>query len=217
MIPRRIAICLTNNRVKKTRGVRCLFDQDEAEFRALVLRQSRFVFRVAYAILRNAHDSEDVVQETFLKLYRNGAWRTMQDERAFLASTAWRIATDSIAARKPHASFDLAIHDFASPGRSPEQDSIGDAAHAAIHRLIDSLPEELRQVIALSAIDELNSRQIAAILSIPEGTVRTRLLRARQLLKEKIASAEKGTKRSAAGGSLFTLCADFAQEKRYAR
>src|ERR1035438_5305194 len=73
--------------------------QDDADarqdrFADLVERQSRFVFRVAYAILRQASDCEDVVQETFLKIYRAGAWDRMEDERAFLARTAWRIAVD---------------------------------------------------------------------------------------------------------------------------
>ena len=63
---------------------------DEAEFTALVLRQSRFVFRVAYAVLLNSHDAEDAVQETFLKLYRNRGWRHLDNECAFLARVAWR-------------------------------------------------------------------------------------------------------------------------------
>jgi len=58
--------------------------------------------------------------------------------------------------------------------------------------MIDALPEELRQPLALSAIDEMNSREIALILGIPEGTVRTRIMRARQMLKQKLAGlAEK--------------------------
>src|SRR6478609_1197139 len=66
----------------------------QERFAALVTRQSRFVFRIAYALLRNTHDAEDAVQETFLKLYRSGAWEEMRDERAFLARTAWRVAVD---------------------------------------------------------------------------------------------------------------------------
>jgi RNA polymerase sigma-70 factor (ECF subfamily) len=56
----------------------------EARFADLVQRRSRFAFQVAYAILRNAQDAEDVLRETFLKLYRTGAWETMRDERALL-------------------------------------------------------------------------------------------------------------------------------------
>jgi RNA polymerase sigma-70 factor (ECF subfamily) len=51
---------------------------------------------------------------------------------------------------------------------------------------VDALPEELRQPLALSTVDELNSREISEILGVPEGTVRTRLMRARQILRQKL-------------------------------
>ncbi len=55
--------------------------EERLAFEALVHRQTRFVFRVANAMLRNARDAEEVAQETFLKLHRGGAWRCMRDER----------------------------------------------------------------------------------------------------------------------------------------
>lgn len=51
---------------------------------------------------------------------------------------------------------------------------------------VDALPVELRQPLALSAVEELTSPKIAALLGIPEGTVRQRILRARQILKQKL-------------------------------
>jgi RNA polymerase sigma-70 factor, ECF subfamily len=161
-----------------------LVSSEVAEFDALVSRQSRFVFRVAYAILRNRHDAEDAVQETFMKLYRSRAWRSIDDERAFLARMAWRIAVDRLA--NSHTSIDP-DYDPASPAPNPEQHAIAAGQHAFIHRMIDALPEDLRQPLALSTIHELNSREIGTILGIPEGTVRTRLMRARQMLKQKLA------------------------------
>jgi RNA polymerase sigma-70 factor, ECF subfamily len=161
---------------------------EDAIFADLVERQSRFVFRVAYAILRNVGDSEDAAQETFLKIYRTRAWDRMEDERAFLARTAWRIAIDHRARNQRNAS----PLEGAS-GADPEQSAIASDRAAAVHRLIDALPEELRQPLALSTIDELNSREIARILSIPEGTVRTRLMRARQVLKQKLEAAGRRT------------------------
>ena len=56
--------------------------------------------------------------------------------------------------------------------------------------MIDTLPEDLRLPLVLSSFEDLNSRLIAGILNIPEGTVRTRLQRARQLLKQKLAAFE---------------------------
>ena len=160
-------------------------------FTALVERQSRFVFRVVYAVLLNSSDAEDAVQETFLKLYRNHAWRQAENERAFLARVAWRTAVDlhrwlSRSSTEPDAS--LALDQMPSLQPSPEQALTSANENAAVHALINSLAEELRMPLVLSAMEELNSRQIGEILGIPEGTVRTRLQRARQILREKLAA-----------------------------
>jgi len=163
-----------------------LVSKDAAEFEALVARNSHFVFRVAYAILRNRHDAEDAVQETFLKLYRNQTWTGISDERAFLARTAWRVAVDRLPRQRPAEVENL--DEAPSMAASPEQRAIATNQHATVHRMIDGLPEDLRQPLVLSAIDELNSREIATILGLPEGTVRTRLMRARQILRQKLAA-----------------------------
>jgi len=64
--------------------------------------------------------------------------------------------------------------------------------NAIVHRLVDALPEELRQPLALSTVQELKSREIADVMGIAEGTVRTRLMRARQILKQKLAGLMEG-------------------------
>jgi RNA polymerase sigma-70 factor (ECF subfamily) len=151
-------------------------------FSALVERQSRFVFRVAYSVLRNTHDSEDVVQETFLKLYRSRKWRNVDNERAFLARAAWRVAVD----RLSRVRMETPDSGLPSRGENPEQAAIAADWNAAIHRLIDALPEELRQPLALSSVEELKSHEIGEIMGVPEGTVRSRLSRARQILKLKL-------------------------------
>ena len=166
----------------QTRGAPSLASNEEAKFESLVRRQSKFVFRVAYAILRNSHDAEDAVQETFLKLYRNGAWTEIENERAFLARAAWRMAVD----RLPQVQTEQAKFVLVSNTPSPEQEAIAADWHATVHRFVDALPEELRQPLALSTVDELNSREISEILGVPEGTVRTRLMRARQILRQKL-------------------------------
>jgi RNA polymerase sigma-70 factor (ECF subfamily) len=177
-----------------------LTTDEEAEFTALVQRQSRFVFRVAYAVLLNAHDAEDAVQETFLKLYRNGGWHGLANERAFLARVAWRVAID----RRPHADRSMVSLDRetetapacdpASPHPGPEQTLAAADEHALIHAMVDALPEELRLPLVLSAFDELNSRVIGEVLGVPEGTVRTRLQRARLVLRQKLAATKHRTR-----------------------
>lgn len=157
----------------------------EAEFTGLVVRQSRFLFRIAYAILRNAQDAEDVIQEVFVKLYRTAAWKTMQDEKAFLARSTWRMANDRrrIAIRTRSSETEIA----AEPD-NPETRAIRADWMELVHKFIDALPEDLRQPLALSTVQELTSKEISVLMGIPEGTVRSRLNRARQILKRKIES-----------------------------
>jgi RNA polymerase sigma-70 factor (ECF subfamily) len=170
----------------------------DAEFTELVRRQSRFVFRVAYAVLLNSYDAEDAVQETFLKLYRNGWWMNLENERAFLARVAWRIAVDRsprqvqpIFAGPGSEGSAAELAEAAAPDSGPERTLILANQQAQIHRMIDALPEELRVPLVLSANDELNSREIAKVLGVPEGTVRTRLQRVRQLLRQKLGAVER--------------------------
>ncbi len=173
-----------------------LTTDEEAEFTALVQRRSRFVFRVAYAVLLNPHDAEDTVQEVFLKLYRNGGWRGAQNEQAFLARVAWRAAVDRRRASKPSAaasevpSAPGSEPDPVAPQPGPEQAMLAANQHAVVHALIDALPDELRLPLVLSATEELSSREIGSILRVPEGTVRTRLHRARQLLRDRLANLD---------------------------
>ena len=176
--------------------------EDEAEFAGLVERQWRFAYCVAWAVLRNAADAEDAAQETFLKIWRARAWRGLRDEKAFVARASWRAAVDRLREDSPsrrtrlHGQVDAAeksgdgllVDDMADARPGPEERVAAGDWEAAVHRLIDSLPEELRQPLALSV--EMNSREIAAAMGVPEGTVRTRLMRARAMLREKIAAME---------------------------
>jgi RNA polymerase sigma-70 factor (ECF subfamily) len=155
----------------------------EATFARLVERHSRVMFRVAFSLLRNAQDAEDAVQDAFLKLYRGEAWRRMEDEKAFLARTVWRVALDRLP-KKSERPIE-AGEEFASGVASPESAVVREAQSALLRRMIDALPEELRQVLVLSAIEELNSREIAEMIEVPEGTVRTRLMRAKEELKRR--------------------------------
>ena len=154
---------------------------DEA-FATLVHRHSQFVFRVAFSVLRNVQDAEDVVQETFLKIYKLGDWSGIQDERAFLARAAWRLAVSRVrrVSGKELAgeAVDLALN--------AEDNLIQAARDAALHKLVDALPLELRLPLALSTVDGMKSAEIAKVMGIPEGTVRTRMMRAREILRKKL-------------------------------
>lgn len=157
--------------------------EKERAFSAVVDRQGRFLYRVAFGLMRNVEDAEDVVQEALLKLFRGDGWREMVDERAFLARVVWRVGLDRIAARRVHA--DVTEMEVAAMGETAEEAMAGEAERVVLRRLIEGLPEELRRPLVLSAIEEMTSREVGVAMGIPEATVRGRVMRARAELKRR--------------------------------
>ena len=177
------------------RGEVVAIDDPERDrrFAEMAQRQARFMFRVAHGLLRSVEDAEDAVQEALLKLYRTDGWLRMEDEKAFLARTVWRVGLD-VVARRPRATEPLdheAGREFAAAGKSAEESMADGDERALLRRLIEALPEELRQPLVLSAIEEMTSREVAAAMGIPEGTVRTRVMRARAELKRRFEAMRK--------------------------
>jgi len=162
--------------------------EPETAFVLLVERQTRFLFNVAYAVLRNAEDAEDVVQDTFLKLFRTGAWKKMRDEKRFLARTTYRLAVDRVSPKRLVSQGEPV--EIASEDDTPEGAYIVAERTRTIHRLIDALPEKLRRPLALSSIEEMTASEIAVVMDLPEGTVRRLLAEARVMVKEKISRME---------------------------
>ncbi len=160
----------------------------DVSFALLVERHSRFVFRIAYAVLRNLADAEDVVQETFLKLFRTNTWEDLNDERAYLARMAWRLSVSRAPLRRFGS--EAETREIACSERSPETAAIDTEQSRTIHRLIDALPEKLRRPLALSALEEMTTTQVAILMDVPESTVRRLLAEARALVKEKMLRME---------------------------
>ncbi len=166
------------------------------EFEAVVRDHSRVVYRIAYSVLRNHHDAEDATQETFIRCLR--WWKRLnplKDRRAWLARTAWRVALD----RRPRHPV-VPIDDVAetvgalrASGVGAEEMAQNQQVEALVARLIAALPTELREPLMLSTVEELSSVEIARVLGIPDGSVRTRLMRARQVLKEKLSAILGGS------------------------
>lgn len=161
----------------------------ERQLEEAVLAHSRLVFRVAYSVLRSREDAEDATQEVFLRVLR---FRTrlpeVRDQPAWLARIAWRVATDRVGRR-----LTVPIDDdgpgprLQSGEASAEEAAAASQARRLLERAVAGLPASLRQPLVLSTVEELTSAQVGAVLGLPEGTVRTRLMRARRRLKETLA------------------------------
>lgn len=166
----------------------------DERFEEMVARQARFMFQVAFGLLRNTQDAEDAVQEAFLKLYRGEAWLRMENEKRFLARTVWRVALDHLP-KATERMLDVSDMQLVAPdaaGGSPEQSAVDQGERAVLKRLIDGLPEELRQPLVLSSVEEMTSREVAEVMGIPEGTVRTRVMRARTELRRRFVAMREG-------------------------
>jgi RNA polymerase sigma-70 factor, ECF subfamily len=166
--------------------------RDEA-LEALVREHSRLVYRIAYAVLRRHHEAEDATQETFLRVVRySSRLAEVEDPKTWLARIAWRVAVEfgRRKARKQEIPLDdpeKPAQEVVSPDASADQTIQGTQIGAALEKLIAALPEKLRAPLVLSAIEEMTPREIAATLDINEAGVRSRVFRARQILKEKLA------------------------------
>ncbi len=158
------------------------------DIESVVREHARFVFKVAYSMLRNPEDAEDAVQETFLRVHRSGELPNVREVKSWLARIAFRVALDGIQRRPKAQVGELTEAGFQA--RSEEADAEGlllqQEQAAILSRLITTLPEELRHTLVLSTVEEMSSVEIGKVLGVPEATVRTRLFRARQVLKEKL-------------------------------
>jgi RNA polymerase sigma-70 factor (ECF subfamily) len=159
--------------------------EDEA-LAALVGQYAGALYRVAFSVLRNAADAEDAVQEAFLRVLRHRhTLGEVRDHRVWLIRIVWNVVLD----RKRRAKTRPETDDVAelarvlpSTGLSAEQLAAAAQHHAHVLACVDRLPAKERQVLLLSAFEELSSVEIASVLGITESSVRSRLFRARNLM-----------------------------------
>ncbi|WP_260735343.1 RNA polymerase sigma factor [Tunturiibacter lichenicola] len=164
----------------------------DERFEEMVARQARFMFQVAFGLLRNRQDAEDAVQEAFLKLYRTDGWQRMENEKGFLARTVWRVALDHLPRAADHLDVsEIQLTATGGAGLSPEERAMSEDERSTLRRLIDGLPEELRQPLVLSSIEEMTSGEVSEVMGIPEGTVRTRVMRARAELRRRFTAMKE--------------------------
>jgi RNA polymerase sigma-70 factor, ECF subfamily len=156
----------------------------------LVREHSRLVYRIAYAALRQHHDAEDATQETFLRVLRyRSKLGGVEDPKTWLARIAWRVAVERSKRQRARESSvdneDAAVDVAAS---APTADATIQQAQVAatLEKLIQALPAKLRQPLVLSTVEEMSPREVAAILGINESAVRSRVFRARKILKGKL-------------------------------
>lgn len=164
----------------------------QQEFADRLRETSTLAFRVAYGVLRHREDAEDVAQEAFVRAHRSFAELRDRDRfRSWLVRTTWRLAIDWIRNDKRR----LAREQAADPPleASVEELALVRERSRVLWQAIDELPEKLRLAIVLAAIEGHDIAEVARLLDVPPGTVKSRLFLARQQLTEKLCSPTSRT------------------------
>ena len=159
---------------------------ENGDFERLMRESYRLVYQVAYSVVANAADAEEVAQETFLTAFRRfDSLRDGDRFRPWVARTSWRLALNYRRGATRSMGRDGAWLANQAACETPETQASEREFEARLRAQVELLPEKLRAVVLLSGVEEMDVRTVARILGIPEGTVRSRLhLARRQLLRE---------------------------------
>jgi RNA polymerase sigma-70 factor (ECF subfamily) len=168
-----------------------LDDELEQDFEARLVESSTLAFRVAFGVLRHREDAEDIAQEAFVRAHRS--FRQLRDRarfRAWLVRLTWRLAIDRQRNDRRRAARELRAEP--PPARQAVDAMDARERAEALWRAIDALPEKLRVAIVLAGIQGHDIREVAALLELPEGTVKSRLFLAREQLRERLSWMNEG-------------------------
>jgi RNA polymerase sigma factor (sigma-70 family) len=171
---------------------------ETAAFAVLMRRHNRALFRIARAILRDDAEAEDALQEAYIKGYQSlGSFRGESRLSTWLGRV---VANEALMRLRKHArrSEIVPLHAGAtlddinqisdgSMEKGPEMSAQRAQMRKLLEKRIDALPDAYRPVFVLRAVEECSVEETAAILEIPEATVRSRFFRARSLLREALA------------------------------
>ena len=164
----------------------------EVDLAALVELHANLLFRVAHSVLRNAHEAEDVVQDTFVRVLQHRSdLPAVRDQRVWLVRIAWNLALDRRRRLRPEQMDGVFAASLAA--RIASADRILDEAERLQRVLLamDALPKAERAALLLNAVEEMSTHEIAGVLGKSESAVRALLFRGRTRLKERLATMER--------------------------
>ena len=168
---------------------------DESAFSTLVLRYQHQIYHIAYRFFGHQQDAEDATQNTIIKIYRSlQTYRKGSSFKNWVYTITMNTCRDMMrkAKRTPSFSYDneenMAVLQIKTHDRedNPEDFLMGKEEMAQLERAIRELPEEYRSVIILREFSILSYEEIIEVLGISLGTVKSRIIRARKMLREKL-------------------------------
>ena len=170
---------------------------DELAWEAFVRQYQARVFGLAYHYVGNRDDARDLAQEVFIRVYKH-LDRLPQDGAMvpWLMSIARNACLDHLRRRKARPFlWDVpveALFSLASGGRNPEEEHVHAVRRTAVHRALRELSELNREIIVLKELQGLPLEEIARMLEVPLGTVKSRSHRARLELAQRLTALGAG-------------------------
>ena len=179
---------------------------DSTAFEQLVLAHQNQIYRLCFRMVGNAEDAADMVQEAFLK-----AWRNLDRFQGDAAFSTWlyRLASncclDFLRSQKRRPTVSMTSEDeegeeqtveVADNSATPEETLLQKEEQREIAQAMASLDEEQRQILTLRVVNDLSYTEIAELLTIKEGTVKSRIARARENLRKKLLQIRNKTQSS---------------------
>ncbi|WJH36450.1 RNA polymerase sigma factor SigW [Paenibacillus aurantius] len=175
---------------------------DRRAFAELVDLYKDKMYHLAYRMLGQSHEAEDIVQETFLRVYTNlDRYDVNQKFSTWIYRIATNLCIDRLRKRKPNYSLDAEMPEgegadwyslLASDQPSPESEVMLSETQEHIRRAIDSLPDKYKSVVILRYLQDLSLQEIGDVLDMPVTTVKTRVHRGREFLRKKLESEYGG-------------------------
>jgi len=166
---------------------RCL-TSEEAAYALLLERHQGRVYSFLLRLVGNSHDAEDLAQVVFLKAFRSlGSFDPARPFHSWLFAVAHHAALDFLRARKADLSLDHDEDPIEPVDAADGPERLAETAldGALVERLIAALPPLYREALLLRHVEGLSVSDVAAALGLPEGTVKVRLFRARELMRRK--------------------------------
>ena len=172
---------------------------DGRAFEQIVLQTERAVYNLALSIVKKKEDAEDVTQETYLRLWRAASELKLESSlKLYILRTARNLALDLIRKNSKRqetdtvildaeGEFEIEIADDSSDSR-PDESYLRKVEKEVVRRSIEELPSAAREIIVLRDIEGLSYSEIAEMLGLAEGTLKSKLFRARERLRKIILS-----------------------------
>jgi len=172
---------------------------DGRAFEQIVLQTERAVYNLALSIVKKEEDAEDVTQETYLRLWRAASELKLESSlKLYILRTARNLALDLIRKNSKRDEIDTVILDAEgefeidiaddSPDSRPDESYLRKIEKEVVRQSIEELPSAAREIIVLRDIEGLSYTEIAEMLGLAEGTLKSKLFRARERLRKIILS-----------------------------